>query len=77
VCKTPRAKPYDQTRRPDAGLFLVTKADMSAIQSGKFAHHVYSSRMASASHARFPCLMNRLRGLAEGIIHGTSTPSRT
>src|SRR6202021_3242600 len=50
----------------DAGLFLVTKADMSAIQSGKFvgitSFEVDGKRVAREVHV----FDDSLRGLAEG-----------
>ena len=54
----------------DAGLFLVTTADMSAIQAGKFVGITSVSRTASASHAKFMCLMNRCAVWPRGTIPG-------
>ena len=51
----------------DAGLFLVTKADMSAIQSASSSVSRLSSRAASASHARFMCSLIRC-ALARGAL---------
>src|SRR5712671_6742617 len=61
----------------DAGLFLVTKADMSAIQSGKFVGITSVEQDGKRVAREVHVFDESLRGLAEGTIHGISNQSRT
>jgi hypothetical protein len=54
------------TLAPDAGLFLVTKADMSAIQSGKFVGITSVERGGKRIAREVHVFADSLRGLAEG-----------
>jgi hypothetical protein len=61
----------------DAGLFLVTKADMSAIQSGKFVGITSVEQGGKRVAREVHVFDDSLRGLGGGTIPGILNPSRT
>src|SRR5215813_10887830 len=61
----------------DAGLFLVTKADMSAIQTGKFVGITSFEENGKRVAREVTCLMNPYAVWPRGTIHGILKPGQT
>ena len=61
----------------DAGLFLVTTADMSAIQAGKFVGITSVEQDGKRVAREVHVFDESLRGLAEGTVPGILNPRRT
>lgn len=61
----------------DADLFLVTTADMSTIQAGKFVGITSVEQDGKRVAREVHVFDESLRGLAEGTIPGILNPSRT